>query len=109
MEINTRRKMHTTYQYNVMSTTEAHTEQTKIFIWTVVDGDDSAESRIFLILSVLHILPDESRRLCIEVIPAYIGSKLPCVFLFNAVGFSQVMCLFTRMNQSCYFMHILMG
>jgi len=40
MEINARRKKHTTYQYNVLSATEAHTERTKIFIDRTVDDDD---------------------------------------------------------------------
>jgi len=48
MKTNAQRKKNATYQYNLISTNETYTRQTRIFIGSIVGGDDSTESRIFL-------------------------------------------------------------
>ena len=45
-----------------MSMNETYTKRTRIFIGRIVDGDDSTESRIFLILFLLYIWSHESHR-----------------------------------------------
>jgi len=55
MKTNAQRKKNATYQYNMMSMNETYTKRTRIFIGRIVDGDDSTESRIFLILFLLYI------------------------------------------------------